>query len=275
MNDEGFARTIGGAVNAVVNGGGRRYSSAVEMSRQAPFVDAAQSIDPQNRANTFISYYTWGEVIAVGLDLTLRSRFSNLTLDDFMRAMWVKFGKTETPYTLEDVRTTLGEVTRDPAFANEYFNRYIAGRDVPDYAALFATVGFFYRPARPGVAWLGDGAFTVNQWGGITLSTPAPVGTPLYAAGLERGDVIRTLDRQAVTTNPAIDSVLARHKPGDTVEVSFESRGVPVKSRLVLVENPRMELVPAESAGVTVSPGALEARRRWLASRAGAAGAPR
>ncbi len=27
---------------------------------QAPFVDAATSIDPDNRGNTFISYYTWG-----------------------------------------------------------------------------------------------------------------------------------------------------------------------------------------------------------------------
>jgi hypothetical protein len=45
------------------------------MSMQAPFVDAAQSIDPQNRQNTFISYYTWGAAIGLGLDLTLRQRF--------------------------------------------------------------------------------------------------------------------------------------------------------------------------------------------------------
>jgi hypothetical protein len=43
----------------------------------------------------------------------------------------------------------------------------------------------------------------------------------------------------------------------------------------VLQEDPRMELVPAEAAGVTVPPAALEARRRWLASRAGPQGAPR
>jgi predicted metalloprotease with PDZ domain len=49
-----------GTINTVVNAPGRRYFSPVEMSMQAPFVDAATSVDPHNRANTFISYYTWG-----------------------------------------------------------------------------------------------------------------------------------------------------------------------------------------------------------------------
>ena len=41
----------------------------------SPFVDAATSIDPQNRGNTFISYYTYGAAIGLGLqeerDVTL------------------------------------------------------------------------------------------------------------------------------------------------------------------------------------------------------------
>ena len=41
---------------------------------QAPFVDAAVSVDATNRENTFLSYYTYGEFLALALDLTLRSR---------------------------------------------------------------------------------------------------------------------------------------------------------------------------------------------------------
>jgi predicted metalloprotease with PDZ domain len=88
-------------VNEVVGSPGRQFFSAVDMSRQAPFVDAATSIDPQNRSNTFISYYTFGQAIATGLDLTLRSRSPDLSLDDFMRAMWSSTAgpRSRTPWT--------------------------------------------------------------------------------------------------------------------------------------------------------------------------------
>lgn len=272
--DQEFAQGLGGAVNAVVNSPGRRFFSAVDMSRQAPFVDAAASIDVQNRSNTFISYYTFGEAIAPGLDLTLRARSPDLSLDDFMRAMWRKFGRTGTPYTMDDVRLTLGEVAGDQPFADDYVGRYISGREVPDYVRLFASVGFLFRRVKPGVPWLGSSAFG-SAGGRVVLTAPALVGQPLYAAGLERGDTLLTLDRQPLSSIFGIDSVLARHHPGDTLEISFRSRGVPASGRVVLGEDPRMELVPGEAAGVAVTPGALENRRRWLASRAGPQGAPR
>ena len=66
------------------------------MSQQAPFVDAATAIDPNNRANTFISYYTYGEALGIALDLTLRGRTPAVTLDDFMREMWRRHGKEQT-----------------------------------------------------------------------------------------------------------------------------------------------------------------------------------
>lgn len=272
--DAELARSFGGAANEVINRPGRRFHSAVGMSRQAPFTDAAVSIDPQNRSNVFISYYTYGEAVAIGLDLTLRSRFPGVTLDDFMRAMWRKFGKTGKAYTMDDVRVTLGEVTRDRAFADEYVRRYIAGQEVPDYAALFAGVGFLFRPARPGAAWLGDVSFEDGAES-LTISAATLVGQPAYRAGLDRGDVIRTIGGMPVGSRAALDSILARHRPGDTLAVAFESRGHSLTGQVILEADPRMELVPAEAAGVALTPGVQEARRRWLASRAGTQGAPR
>lgn len=277
-DDAAFARSIGGAANDVVNLPGRRFYSAVGMSRQAPFTDAAAAIDPQNRSNIFISYYTYGEAIATGLDLTLRTRARgrgpDVTLDDFMRAMWVKFGKTGKPYTLDDARITLGEVTRDPGFADEYFRRYITGREVPDYAGLFASVGFLFRRVRSGAAWLGDVEFGPASEG-LTIANPTLVGQPIYRAGIDRGDIITSFAGRAVAGSDDVDSLLKAHRPGDTVLVAYLSHGQQMTGRIVLEENPRMELVPAENAGVAITPGALEHRRRWLASRAGPEGAPR
>jgi predicted metalloprotease with PDZ domain len=277
-DDTAFARGIGGAANEVINRPGRTFYSAVGMSRQAPFTDAAAAIDLQNRSNVFISYYTYGEAIATGLDLTLRSRARGrgpeVTLDDFMHAMWVKFGRTGKPYLPDDVRITLGEVTQDSGFANEYFRRYIAGQEVPDYTALFASVGFLFRPARAGAAWLGDVELDSTS-AGVAVSGATLVGQPIYLAGLDRGDIITSLDGKPVVTSSSVDSALRAHRPGDTVDIAYQSHGETLTGRIVLQENPRMELVPAESAGVGITPGVLENRRRWLASRAGLEGAPR
>ena len=79
---------MGGAVSSVLTAPGRLVFNVVDMSRHAPFVDAATANDPVNTTNTFISYYTYGQALALGIDLSIRSRFPGKTLDDWMRAMW-------------------------------------------------------------------------------------------------------------------------------------------------------------------------------------------
>ena len=121
---------------------------------QAPFVDAATSVDPHNRGNTFISYYTWGSVVGLALDLELRDRFPGIALDDYMRAMWEAHGRTEIPYMVQDLEEVLAGLTDDAAFAQDFFGRYVWGRDVPDFERLLAPGGMLLRKARPGSRWL-------------------------------------------------------------------------------------------------------------------------
>jgi predicted metalloprotease with PDZ domain len=86
MQLQELAATMASAINTVSFSPGRQVRTAEEMSQMAPFVDAAAAIDRTDFDNTFISYYTWGESIALGLDLTLRERSGGkVTLDDFMR----------------------------------------------------------------------------------------------------------------------------------------------------------------------------------------------
>ena len=144
---------------------GRQFRSAVEMSRMAPFIDAARAVDRTNFSNTFISYYTYGGAIALALDLTLRDRSDGkVTLDDYMRAMWRAYGKPGRPAArarrpavhAHRRARRLAEVSGDRAFAADFFDRYIAGREVADYARLFARAGVVLRKRNPGRAWLGD-----------------------------------------------------------------------------------------------------------------------
>jgi predicted metalloprotease with PDZ domain len=269
-----FAREMAQVINGVITGPGRQFRSAVEMSQFAPFVDAAEWTDPTNFDNTFISYYTWGAAIALGLDLTLRDRTDGrVTLDDFMRALWTKFGKpgsnaagyVDTPYTPSDVEATLAAVSSDAAFATDFFDRYIEGREVVEYARLLARAGFLLRPAAPGRAFAG--AFpTQDAQRGARISGLVPFGSPGYTAGLERGDIILSIGGSRVARADDVDRAISAKKPGDLLPIVIERRGRQVEAVLRLVEDPRQEIVPAEQAGQTLTEQQRGFRDAWLSS---------
>jgi predicted metalloprotease with PDZ domain len=97
IDEDSYYERVGSYVNARQNSPGARYASAVDMSRQAVFVDAGVSIDPTNRSNTYLSYYIQGAGLALSLDLQLRAT-KRTDLDAFMRAMWQEFGKNQKDY---------------------------------------------------------------------------------------------------------------------------------------------------------------------------------
>jgi predicted metalloprotease with PDZ domain len=273
-DDDQYAQSMTGDVSTVINSPGRRHFSAVEMSMQAPFVDAATSIDPTNRPNTFISYYTWGAAIGLGLDLTLRERFPGVSLEDYMRAMWRQYGRwqspalaPERPYTVADLRRVLGEVTHDTAFANDFFRRYVEGHEVVDYARLLAPAGFLVRKAAPGRPWLG--AFLADDSASAAVAQPAIEGGSLYRAGVDRGDRIFGVDGTATPSADALTAALRGHAAGETVRLDVLQRGVRHEVPVTLVENPGVEVVTYEKAGMPVTDAMRTLRRQWLGSKAG------
>ncbi|HSU17243.1 M61 family metallopeptidase [Longimicrobium sp.] len=274
-DDDQYAEDISGNVSTVLNAPGRRRFSAVEMSMQAPFVDAATSIDPVNRGNTFISYYTWGAAIGLGLDLTLRERFPGLSLEDYMRAMWRQYGRfqspalaPERPYTLADLRRVLGEVTHDTAFANDFFRRYVEGHEAVDYTRVLGAAGFLVRKSAAGRPWLG--AYPADDSASVVITQPPIEGGSLYRAGVDRGDRIFAVDGVPTPTADSLAAVMRGHAPGQTVRMDVLQRGVRHDVAVALVENPAVEVVTYEKAGMPVTDAMRTLRRQWLGSRAGA-----
>ena len=259
-----YLRQISGPINFVINSPARQFFSPVEMAMQAPFVDAATAIDPTNMGNTFISYYTWGSVVGIGLDLTLRTRFGK-PLDGYMRLMWQKYGKPEIPYTLSDLETTLATYTGDRAFAREFFARYIRGRDVVDFATLLAPAGLVIRQASS-VASLGPVRFTYDSTG-ATIDGYTTIGSPLYQAGLDDGDRITTLDGKPFTSDSVWTAIEASRKPGEQILVEYLSRGVSRNSSITLTNDPRLEIVSFETAGKPVTEAMRTFRAEWLGAK--------
>ncbi len=273
-SDEEYGEAIASVVNAVTLSPGRGFFSPMEMSLQAPFVDAATSIDPTNRANTFISYYTWGEAIGLGLDLTLRSRFPGKSLDGYMRTVWQQFGRPRQryviarPYTVDDLERTLGTYTGDPVFARDFFARYVRGREVVDYTTLLGHAGFVVRPANPNTAFFGLVQVEIDTLGAMVRSATL-IGSPLYEAGVERGDRILSIGGLSIRSDADWQAAKAAQRPGDVTQITFEQRGVRRNMRLGVALDPRVAVVPVEKAGGEFTSAQQMFRGDWLGSKAG------
>jgi predicted metalloprotease with PDZ domain len=268
------AQTLTGLVEAV-SGPGHLLRSAVEMSRMAAFIDGGRTVDETNWSISVTSYYPFGGAIALALDLTLRDRSGGrLSLDDFMRAMWRAYGKpggsregyVDRPYTIADAEETLASVSGDRAFARDFFGRFIQGHDVADYTRLLARAGFVVRKKNAGSAWLGD--LRLDLRNGVRVGTLIAPSWPVYRAGLDQDDLLQMVDGQSIKEESDLFSVLRRHKPGDSVAIVFTDRtGKATTAAVVLAEDPRVEIVPVESGGGSLTGAQKAFRREWLGAK--------
>ena len=272
------------AIDTVRLGPGRQFRSAVDMSRLAPFTDAATAIDRTNWKNFFISYYTWGETLGLGLDLLLRARGADdgdedvraVTLDDYMRALWQRFGlpggvvpgDVDHPYTQADARAVLADLTGDQMFADDFFDRFVEGHEVVDFAPLFDRAGLVLQSRAPGQGWLGSPSLSFGRGGG-RLTAPASFGTPLYEAGVERDDVLISIDGQDLSSARRLDSVLGSLRDGARATLVYSRRGEMQTTQLTVEADPMLELVSAEQLGRRPTPAQERFREAWLGSKAG------
>lgn len=222
ITQEEYIEGLSRGINYVFNHPGRQYFNPIEMSYQAPFVDAARSVDPVNRENTFISYYTYGSVLGLALDLSLRELDGDRNLDDFMKLMWNEFGKQEIPYTNRDIEDTLAEYAGID-FATNFFEKYIFDSQMPDYGSLLSQVGVHFGKANPDKTSLGTNISVKNGIG--TLRSNAIKGSPIYNAGIEATDEIISIAGKSLSQVNDVDEILKNQKPGDTIEITFRRWG--------------------------------------------------
>jgi predicted metalloprotease with PDZ domain len=159
---------------------------------------------------------------------------------------------------LTDARDRLAEVANDRAFADQFFDKYIEGRDVPDFAALLSRAGLVVRKRHEGAAWTGA---TIDAAGKVTALVDW--GTPAFAAGLEKDDVVLSLDGKPFTAD-----ALKGYKPGSTVAMDVKRpTGKILSLGLTVGNDPALEAVTIESTGATATAVQRAFREAWLGSR--------
>ncbi|MBT9187254.1 M61 family metallopeptidase [Zobellia russellii] len=254
-----YVEGISGTFNYVWNSPARQFFNPIEMSYQAPFVDAATSVDPVNRENTFISYYSYGSILGLALDLSLREE--KLNLDDFMKHVWMQYGKSEQPYTVENLQKSLAEYAGND-IAQNFFGKYIYKSEMPDYKSLLNSVGVALKQ-NPEEPYFGA-SVSLNGDGHGQIQSNPKMGTPAYKSGLNNGDIITHINDAGFPDGQQFSAYIAGLKVGDTLNIKFTSQGFIKQTKLILERNPDYHLQLMEKENIKPSKKQLRNRQEWL-----------
>ncbi len=180
----------------------------------------------ENAPNALISYYTKGALVALALDLTIRrDTAGRRSLDDVMRALWDRYGRTGIGVPERGVELVAGEVSG--LDLEGFFALALDSTEDLDLAGLLETVGIAMqlRPPR-GSKDLGGG---VDRFEPVqaekTLAVRLKPGVPEAAiqnvlsdgagerAGLAPGDVVVAVDGLRATAEN-LERLVARSAEG-------------------------------------------------------------
>ena len=206
----------------------------------------------ENSINSQVSYYDKGAILGLLLDLEIRNKSNNTkSLDDVLRYLYQEFFKKSRNYTPEDFQKIVE--TMAGSTLDEFFSKYVRGREELDYNASLAAAGLkLDRGIRT------DGAKPVErvyfgadaaQEGERLIVRRVYAGSPAYEQGLNTGDQIIALDNMRVTREQ-FDARMAEKKPGQLINLTiFRFDDL---STLLIKLGSRTEgtyrIVPAESA---------------------------
>ena len=230
VKPEEYLEIVGRAITQHLRTPGRRRQTVAESSWDAWIKYYRQD---ENSPNAIVSYYGKGALIALCLDLHIRSRTAGRrSLDDVMRALWRGYGRSGLGVPEGGVERVAEEVSG--LKLGTLFDRWVRSTIELPLAEMLATVGIEMevrpaesatdrggRPASKPPAALASrvalGARTAADGHDVRLTHVLHGGAAL-AAGLAAGDVLVAMDGLRVT--PAtLEGRLARFRPGDRAKL--------------------------------------------------------
>lgn len=259
ISTENYVEGLTGTFNYVWNSPARQFFNPIAMSFQAPFVDASTSVDPVNRENTFISYYSYGSVLGLALDLSLRE--NGLNLDDFMKQVWDTYGKTEIPYSIKNLNKSLNSYAGEE-FGDNFFNNFIYKSDMPKYTELLNSVGVSLS-REPNSAYFGAAVSVTDDLTG-KIQANTKIGSPAYKAGLDKDDIITSINEKPFLNGLQFDTFIKEFKPGERLKIKFDRYGSKKTTEVILGSDPNYTITLKEKNGEEPSKKILKARKDWL-----------
>ena len=234
ISQASYLELLGRAITQLLRSGGRRRQTVTESSFDAWTKYYRQD---ENAPNAIVSYYVKGALVAACADLAIRSRTrGRRSLDDVMRALWQRYGRTGAGVPETAIPEIASEISG--VDLSQLFHRALDTTEELPLTRLLATHGLVLgthaaesgsdrggqaprsgstaaRRATLGIRTAGDG----ND----LRITHVIDGGSAQAAGVAPGDVLAAIDELRVTPR-TFDAVLARHAPGRAIRLTLFRR---------------------------------------------------
>ena len=260
ISEESYFELLGQTVTRVLVGEGRKRQSVAESSFDAWTKFYKQDA---NATNSIVSYYAKGSLVALALDLTLRSK-TETTLDAVLHECFKRFGESGMPEDgFETVCSELAGVAMD-----DFFKAYVHGTEDPPLEELLQSVGVDLSLRQP--AQLADkggkpsekklpiefGAKVADKNGRTVIQSVANGGAA-ELAGLAPDDNLIAVEGLRVTAS-SLERRLRDFAVGDAVELSYFRDDVLLKTNMQLVASDE------RVAYLVASGNKPETRKDWL-----------
>jgi len=225
---ESYLELLGQTMTRVRRSGGRRRQSVADSSFDAWTKFYKQDA---NATNAIISYYAKGALIALALDLKLRSETGGeYSLDDVMIAAWARWGESGEGMPEDGFERICAETAG--LDLEDFFSATVRGTGELPLEALLMTHGIEYHARRseggkdaggkpksdsslPAV-WLGA---VLGTSGSTTVFRAVHNGGPAELAGISPGDQLVALDGLRISL-AGCEARTRRYHPGDKSEVT-------------------------------------------------------
>ena len=220
----------------------------------------------ENSANTTISYYSKGALIAMIMDLeTIHATQAKSGLDEVMKAMYDEYyTKKNRGYTDAEFKVMLEKVS-GKSF-DDVYNYYVNGVKTIDYDKYLDYSGFklIDDAANRNDAYLG--ASTALKDGKIMV-TGVNRQSPAWESGLNVNDEILSINGNRINNisdprQSEVEKFLTGKKPGDKIKIDFNRDGLIKQAEFTLVRNPNQKF--RISSVTNPSESQLAVRKRWL-----------
>lgn len=182
------------------------------------------------RPERSISYYNKGELLGYLLDLEIRHSSHNAhSLDDVMRRLNTDFAKRGRTFDDSDLETIISSLGPAPEWVQEFFAHDVDGTRDLDYSRYLGYAGLqLNRVTVPRPDW---GFEASRGFGSVIRVISLEPGGPAATAGIEAGDVIRSVNGQRLYVLP---SEVTGLKPGQRVKLGVVREGAALTLRLRL-----------------------------------------
>ena len=248
-----------------------RMSEKIKISKNydetVPFTLMSENILKPEYNSSFYNVYHKGALIAMALDIHLRSMSNgNKGLLHIMKDLSKKYGK-DRPFQDDKLFQEITDLSHPEI--QDFFNEYVMGKNAIPYNQFFEKVGLEIQEVQLTTGYLvkdQEPYIDINrQTGDIFFRKHIPFNSFLNELGVNGGDIIKTINGEVITAENAGEQIRKSFlwKEGDPVKILIDRNGqeLELNGKVIPPTSLSWKLVPKN---LPDNSPAVRLRNQWL-----------